>query len=296
MFVDAIDRVDTFTRPLHSIIRLYGHNEIIPGTATLFFVNDEACAITCKHVADLVSQAEQIYQNYTRFLAERKPLLNQREKNHADALKRLEERYNLRNGSMIRLRNSFLNCVDQFTKPDITLHPTQDLALLRFQGYNRRLYGGYATFLKDASRIKAGRTLCRLGYPFPEFTNFRFNQALDDIEWTTTGQISTPRFPIDGIITRLMGTTTDISGIEMSTPGLRGQSGGPLFDTNGVIYGMQSATRHLHLGFDIENHDVLVNNRKTRVSNYPFLNVGQCVHVDVIKKFLRDQDVKFYEE
>ncbi|MBC8153418.1 MAG: trypsin-like peptidase domain-containing protein, partial [Bacteroidetes bacterium] len=175
-------------------------------------------------------------------------------------------------------------------------HPTHDLALVRFGGYNRLLYGGYATFLKDSGRVKAGRSLCRLGYPFPEFTNFQHNPETDDIEWTSTGRTHTPRFPIDGIITRLTGDGSDVSGIEMSTPGLRGQSGGPLFDTRGVVYGMQSSTRHLHLGFDIENRDVMVNNRKTRVSNYPFLNVGQCVHVDVIKKFLRERGIKFYEE
>ncbi|MBC8156255.1 MAG: trypsin-like peptidase domain-containing protein [Bacteroidetes bacterium] len=296
MFVDAIDRVDAFTRPLHSIIRLYGHSEIIPGTATLFFVNEEACAITCKHVAELISGSDEIYKHFTRFLAERRPIINQRQKNYEQQLKRLEESYALRDGTMTRIRNSFLNCVDQFTALDIDMHPTQDLALVRFRGYNRLLYGGYATFLKDSSRVKAGRSLCRLGYPFPEFTNFKYNPDTDDIEWTNTGRIHTPRFPIDGIVTRLMGDASDISGIEMSTPGLRGQSGGPLFDAKGVIYGMQSATRHLHLGFDIENRDVMVNNRKTRVSNYPFLNVGQCVHVEVIKKFLRERNVKFYEE
>lgn len=296
MFVDAIDRVDTFTRPLHSIIRLFGHSDIIPGTATLFFVNEDACAITCKHVAELISRSQQIYTHFTSFLAERKPIINQRQKNYEEQLKRLEERYDLKSGTMTQIKNSFVNCVDQYTTLDIAMHPTQDLAVVRFRGYNRLLYSSYATFLKDGNRARAGRSLCRLGYPFPEFTNFKYNAETDDIEWTATGRINTPRFPIDGIITRLMGDEATISGIEMSTPGLRGQSGGPLFDTKGVIYGMQSSTRHLHLGFDIENHDVMVNNRKTRVSNYPFLNVGQCIHVDIIKKFLREQAVKFYEE
>lgn len=295
MFVDAIDHVDTFTRPLHSIIRLFGHSEIIPGTATLFFVNDQACAITCKHVAEAIQQSEPIYQQYTRFLAERKPILNQRQKNYEQQLKRLEERYQLKQGTITRIRHNFVNCVDQFTHLDIDMHPVHDLALLRFRGYNRLLYSGFSRFLKDSSRVKAGRSLCRLGYPFPEFTNFQYNSATDDIEWTATSRSNTPRFPIDGIITRLMSDTNEVWGIEMSTPGLRGQSGGPLFDTNGIIYGMQSATRHLHLGFDIENRDVLVNNQKTRVSNYPFLNVGQCIHVDIIKKFLRERGVTFYE-
>lgn len=293
MFVDAIERIDPFTRPLHSIIRLYGHDTIVPASATLFFVNEDGCAVTCKHVAELITGAEQIHQNYRNFQGARRDVL--REKDAAGQISKLEEKYKLRSETIIRVRNSFIGCVDQYKELSIDLHPTLDLALLRFRDYGRPLYRSCATFLRDTSRVKAGRSLCRLGYPFPEFTNYRYNPATDDIEWTTEGRINSPRFPIDGIITRLLSENGQISGIEMSTPGLRGQSGGPLFDPAGLIYGMQSSTRHLHLGFDIEDREVLVNGRRTRVSNYPFLNVGQCVHVDAIKAFLRERDVKFYE-
>jgi len=295
MFVDAIERIDTFTRPMHSIVRLYGHGEVIPGSATLFFVNDEGCAITCKHVAELIVNADAIYQNYRQFQSARGSLA--RDKSQANQIRQLEEKYNLRAESMIRIRNSFHNCFDQFSEITIDMHPTYDLALLRFKNYNRKLYPAHAVFARDSNFIKPGRSLCRLGYPFPEFTNFRYNAQTDDIEWTETGRLSSARFPIDGIVTRLIADPDGtISGIEMSTPGLRGQSGGPLFDTRGLIYGMQSATRHLHLGFDIENQEVMVNNRKTKVSNYPFLNVGMCVHVDVIKRFLRERGVLFHED
>ena len=293
MFVDALERVDSFTRPMHSIVRLYGHSEVVPGTATLFFVNQEGCAITCKHVAELIAQSDPIYHNYREFQGARRDVL--REQNAAHLISKLEVKFKLSADTIIRVRNNFIGCVDQFQKLTIDKHPTQDLALLRFEGFNRILYRSHATFLGDSSRIKPGRSLCRLGYPFPEFTNFRYNSGTDDIEWTTTGRVTSPSFPIDGIVTRLMADANTINGIEMSTPGLRGQSGGPLFDMKGLIYGMQSATRHLHLGFDIEDHEVLVNGRKSRVSNYPFLNVGQCVHVDVIKAFLREKGVTFYE-
>ncbi|RYC67962.1 trypsin-like peptidase domain-containing protein [Spirosoma sordidisoli] len=293
MFVDAIDRVDPFTRPLHSIVRLYGHDEVIPGTATLFFVNEYGCAVTCKHVAELVAKADTIYHNYLNFQGERRSVL--RERDAAQRISQLEEKFKLQSDTIIRVRNSFVGCVDLFSEVTIEMHPTQDLALLRFKGYNRLLYQSHATFLQDTSRVKPGRSLCRLGYPFPEFTNYRYNAGSDDIEWTAEGKVTSPRFPIDGIVTRLLSDSSGIVGIEMSTPGLRGQSGGPLFDTNGLIYGMQSATRHLHLGFDIEDREVMVNGRRSRVSNYPFLNVGQCVHVDVIKAFLRERGVPFYE-
>ena len=293
MFVDAIERVDLFTRPMHSIVRLYGHDEVVPGTATVFFVNQEGCAITCKHVAELIAQSDSIYHNYREFQGARRDVL--REKNAAQLITQLEAKFKLNVDTIIRVRNNFIGCVDQFQKLTIDTHPTQDLALLRFEGYNRLLYRSHAVFLGDSSRVKPGRSLCRLGYPFPEFTNFQYNPSTDDIEWNTTGRVTSPKFPIDGIITRLTGETDRVVGIEMSTPGLRGQSGGPLFDANGLIYGMQSATRHLHLGFDIEDHQVLVNGRKSRVSNYPFLNVGQCVHIDVIKAFLREKGVRYYE-
>ncbi len=294
MFVDAIERIESFTRPIHSIVRLYGHDAIVPGSATLFFVNEHGCALTCRHVAELITNANVIHQNYRAFQGARQQVL--REKDVAQQVKQLETRFDLRSESIIRVRHNFVNCVDQYTALDIDLHPTQDLALLRFRGFNRLLYRSYATFLADSSRVRAGRSLCRLGYPFPEFTNYRYNAANDDIEWTTEGRSTSPRFPIDGIITRLLTENGTLMGIEMSTPGLRGQSGGPLFDPSGLVFGMQSATRHLHLGFDIEDREVLVNGRRSRVSNYPFMNVGQCIHVDVIKAFLRERDVKFYEK
>ena len=130
----------------------------------------------------------------------------------------------------------------------------------------------------------------------PEFNNFLYNQATDDIEWTTTGNQNSPRFPIDGIITRFSADQGNLATIELSTPGLRGQSGGPLFDVQGLVYGMQSMTHHLHLGFDVKDLEVVSDGKKTNVSNYPFLHVGHCIHVARIKEFLKQQNVKFYEE
>jgi hypothetical protein len=98
-------------------------------------------------------------------------------------------------------------------------------------------------------------------------------------------------------VTRFTGDQSGtISGIEMSTPGLRGQSGGPLFDQDGIIYGMQFATGHLHLGFDMKDHEIIHEGKKTRISNHPFLHVGLCVHADKIKQFLSEHKIRFTEE
>lgn len=293
MFVEAIEKVDQFTRPIHFILRYYNGSDIVPGTSTLFFVNEDGFAITCRHVAQQILYASSIYENYLKFKSE----LRKFEKDPSFETQKhsLESKYKITADNPIRILYNFIHCVSAYKGLVIHLHPTQDLAIIQFRDFESKQYQGYAHFLKDSSLVKQGRYLCRLGYPFPEFTNYQFNKNTGDIEWLTTGRITTPSFPIDGIITRHIGESSSVVGIEMSTPGLRGQSGGPLFDKNGIIYGLQSSTRHLHLGFDQVNREVITEGHRKRVSNYPFLNVGQCVHVDVIKQFLREKNVTFYE-
>jgi len=72
--------------------------------------------------------------------------------------------------------------------------------------------------------------------PFPEFTNYGYDPISDTIVWTESGQESSPRFPIDGMLTRHVGDTSGkIIAFELSTPGIRGQSGGTAFDTEGRV-------------------------------------------------------------
>lgn len=292
MFESAIEKVVQFTRPLHTISRTFG-GLISSGASTLFFVNDEGVAITCKHVANIIASAEAVNNSYLSYKTERDRL--PRDNKYNNHLKGLELKYKYTKETTVQLKNNFLNSVDKIGNIDIHMHPTLDLAILHFKGYDKTFYQSHATFIKDSSTIKQGKYLCRIGYPFSEFSNFRYNEITDDIEWTNTGTQDSPIFPIDGIVTRFTGDTTGITGIEMSTPGLRGQSGGPLFDTEGNIYGMQFATNHLHLGFDLKDKEIVNDGKKTKVSNYPFLHVGLCIHVDTIKDFLKQFNIRFSE-
>ena len=293
MFVTAIEEVDKFTRPIHTITRTYG-GLISPGSATLFFVNEHGVAITCKHVAQHILDSDPVNLKYKSFKTEKDHLLQ--DNKFKGKLIGLESKYAFKRESVIQIKNNFVNCFPGITHFNTHLHPTLDLAIIEFKGQNQNLYSSYATFVRDPNKIKQGKSLCRLGYPFPEFNNFLYNQATDDIEWTATGNQNSPRFPIDGIITRFSADQGNLATIELSTPGLRGQSGGPLFDIQGLVYGMQSMTQHLHLGFDVKDLEVVSDGKKTNVSNYPFLHVGHCIHVDRIKEFLKQQNVKFYEE
>jgi predicted TIM-barrel fold metal-dependent hydrolase len=57
---------------------------------------------------------------------------------------------------------------------------------------------------------------------------------------------------------------------------------------------MQSMTHHLHLGFDMINKKMIINGKQENINNQPFLHVGQCIHVDVIKAFLDAQKVTYF--
>ena len=291
MFESSIENVAGFTRPLHSIVRSYGNKKIIPGSATLFFVNEDGWAITCKHVTDLLATADSQSRNYSNFKNERSLITND-----PNAIEALELKYQYKTNTIVQVKNTFMDCVDKMEKLTWQTHPRHDLALLQFHGFGKTLYSGYARFVKDSTRIRQGNYLCRLGFPFPEFTNFSYNEALDDIEWSTIGIQNSPRFPLEGMVTRFLAEDNKMYGIEMSTPGLRGQSGGPLFDKEGIIYGMQFSTKHLHLGFDMVDKEIRVNNEEKIVSDYSFIHLGQCIHADIIKEFLREKNVKFYEE
>lgn len=295
MFVKAIEEVSKFTKPVYTITRNYNETTVNPGAATLFFVNEEGIAITCKHVIDLISNRAAINDRYEKFKTEKAAVGKNNKYNQR--LKALEDSYNYKEGVIVQLLELFVGVTSEPTlKYRWINHPKYDLSIIIFEDFKSPLYQSHARFLKDSSALKQGKFLCRLGFPFPEFTNFKYNANTDNIEWTKEGRIDSPRFPIEGMLTRHIVTDGEMTGIELSTPGLRGQSGGPLFNTEGLVCGMQAGTNHLHLGFDMIGFEHKINGRSIKVNNQPFLHVGHCIHVDIIKKFLKENNIKFYEE
>lgn len=293
MFVNAIEIATKFTRPIHTIERNYGSNVVHRGAATLFFVNSDGWALTCRHVANIFSISEKLMGKYKEFqeeIARRKG-----EKKTAKQLrKELERKYEYNKKTVVELRPRFFNCIKGDLKLSAVLHKSIDIALLKFES-EELMCDTFPVFPKDTSGLKQGKFLCRLGFPFAEFENFAYDEKTDTIIWTETGRKNTPRFPIEGMVTRrLRDVSGNVSGFEMSTPGLRGQSGGPAFDQEGKVWGMQSQTGHLDLNFDVDQ-EVVRNGLPKRVYDSAFMHVGYCVHVDILKSFMRDHDVNFDE-
>ncbi len=294
MFSKAIEIAGQYTRPVHNIIRTFGGKQIIPGAATLTFINNDGYAITCKHVIDMLANAEQANKQFDQYKSERgSALLSPKSK---QLLKGLELKYGYQTHTTVQSKCNFVDAVDTMSGFTWHTHPTLDLAILKFNDFKNKAYGVPAKLLKDESQIKQGKFLCRLGFPFPEFTNYTYSDATDDIQFTNTGNSQSPMFPLEGMVTRFLAEPElGIMGIEMSTPGLRGQSGGPLFDENGILYGMQYSTKHLHLGFDMIDAEIMLPNGIKKISDYSFIHLGQCIHISKIKAFLLEHKVAFEE-
>ena len=150
----------------------------------------------------------------------------------------------------------------------------------------------YPVFKDPISNINIGTSLCKLGFPFHEI-KASFDDAKNAFE-LAPGSVPLPLFPIEGIYTRnvIAGRSKDgkyeIKFLETSTPGLRGQSGGPIFDSNGTVWSLQSRTSHFPLGFSPK-----VKKDGKEVEENQFLNVGWGIHPELIVTFLRDNGVKF---
>jgi hypothetical protein len=282
MFVQAIERAAAFTRPIHMISRCYGSTAVQPGAATLFFVNSDGWALTCRHVAQLFASASEMQVRFNDFKNQRKELSgNKRKHLHA-----LEAKFSYGPETVIELYFNFISCVQGTLQANAHLHPQLDIALVHFTGYDKLLCTEFPVFAADDSKLQPGKFL---------FTNFAFDQTEDRIHWTSVGREDSPRFPIEGMVTRHIGDAgRNVVAIEMSTPGLRGQSGGPAFDIEARVWGMQSQTGHLDLDFDV-NVEVYRNCQKKRVKDSAFLHVGHCIHVSALKAFMRQHGVSFKE-
>lgn len=146
--------------------------------------------------------------------------------------------------------------------------------------------------LKNPAALDVGQSLCKLGYPFN-----RIDAVFDETDGSVAlapGVLPLTLFPIEGIYTRTLpaGKSRDgrfeIKFIETSSPGLVGQSGGPVFDKEGTVWAVQSRTDiHPMCASVLEGR----NGRKVKESH--FLEVGVGVHPGVIAAFLSDRGIRF---
>jgi len=297
MFTEAIEEISKFLRPLHSICRYYKETGIYSFANTLFFINENGVAITCRHVAEKIEKRAESFDSYDKFQKERdrigKNISGQR-------LRELELKYNLNKGketrTLVQCKEKILNMPFEFSgKFRFVHHPEYDLSIILLENFKTGSHRSYARFLKDSSSLKIGQSLCFMGFPVSDFSNYRYNSKTDDIEWTNTGKLQSYPFPIQGMLTRFGGKGNTTDSFLIGAASFPGHSGSPVFNPAGLICGMNTGTVMFRDGKFINSEEAMKISVPKGFDASPQMHLSMAVHVDIIKDFLKRNKIKYYE-
>ena len=286
MFVEACAKAMQFTRPM-VISTAHVDGTVDSGFGAYTVINREGWAITAAHCVHTLNQI--------KMDAEKMREVDAYNASHPDDKKQYDPKW---------LKAQSIWWGNDFIKFDqIHILYELDLALVKLVG----LPANYVTefpVLKDPESLHQGMSLCRLGYPFMKInTQFEPDQNRFKLEGLKP-DLPQQYFPYEGMLTRIVlrgivkpdGTITNVGPngivplfIEASTPGLKGQSGGPIVDVKGNMIGMQSQTANLPLGFG----DMQVDGKYMPEQ---FINVGLGVHVKTIIAALDKFGIKYKSE
>jgi hypothetical protein len=174
---------------------------------------------------------------------------------------------------------------------EIRLLPEADLAIGRLTPFDPDKFRPFPV-VKDPASLDVGTPLCKLGYPFQQI-KASYDESGGGFRLSTGAQPLTG-FPMEGIYTRTLsaGKSSDgqyeIKFLETSSPGLTGQSGGPLFDSRGTLWGVQSRT-------DMHSFRILTRTPgKARTDDEVLsLNLGVAIHPELLVSYLKDHGIPF---
>lgn len=279
MFADACDKAAKFTRPL--IISTRHMDGKVHATCGAFVVlNRDGWIMTAGHMFD----------SFVKFQGDQNKI---KEVNELNASRSQTPGSN---GNVIRMdpewltNHSFWWAWDGVRLVEAFVDRQIDICIGRLEPFDPKWITEYPVF-RDPDSLRPGTSVCRLGFPFANVES-EFDESVKSFR-IKKGVLPLPLFPNDGIHTRnvLKGRSKEgnyeMLYVETSSPGLRGQSGGPIFDTEGRIYAMQVQTAHMPLGFQpAAEFD------GKRVVENQFINVGLGVHAKTIETILRNRNVR----
>lgn len=288
MFAAACTQARSFTLPVIISTR-YFDGTVECGCGAFVVLNNEGWIMTVAHIW----QSFFAYQNHAKEIADYKAKLQAIEQDQKlDGKHKRKKITHLNSDPKWITNHSFWWGVDGVQIKDVKLLQEGDLVIGRLEPFDQKLVTTYPVLKNPSTNFSNGTSLCRLGFPFHEI-----KASFDDSKNAfilASGSLPLPLFPIEGIFTRNVAAGKSKDGkyviklLETSSPGLRGQSGGPIYDAKGSIWALQSRTMHYPLGFSPK---VIKNGKE--IEENQFINVGWGVHIELIVSFLRDHGIKF---
>lgn len=272
MFREAIDIARHYTAPV-ILSEMAVNGECASGVGAFVIINDDGWFVSANHIMEDLSKGIEAARDTKQRLA---------------------------NGEDVS-PTDIIECsswwsFDSLKIKDAYGYRGLDLVVGRLEPFHPSWVRLYPVFKKVEERdFKPGTSLCKIGYPFNEMiTTWNDGKKGFDIDESRLPTL----FPLDGIYTRTIdlhsrsGEPSEIpyKWVETSTPGLRGQSGGPIFDNKGVVWGIQCQTQIYDLDFDME-----VTEKKSgeKMIIPQFWNVGCGVHPESLFAAFDKLDIKY---
>lgn len=287
MFSTAYELASQYTDPVITFAKAF-NGEVYCSGCAFVILNEEGWIITVAHLWDFFKKFVDDEPHIHKYNQEINRIKQNKVLNENEKRMKIKK---IKNNSTWLTNCAFWWGMDGRELVDVIALEEVDLAAGRLEPFDPKTLKHYPA-IKNPNNIKIGTSLCKLGFPFSNITatydTKTNNFQIDD------GVLPMPFFPMDGIYTRdiIDGNSQDgkyeIKFLETSSPGLPGQSGGPIFDSSGVLWSIQSRTNFLDLGFC----PTVVKNGK-QVEENQFLNVGVGVHPEVIVQFLSENGVNF---
>jgi hypothetical protein len=288
MFANACSIARQFTMPI-IISHKHASGECKAGIGSFVIINDEGWFVTAYHIIEQIQKMAILNQEYKALTAKRQTILDGPNPNHPinqKELKKLKIDPQAIEDFSIWLGGNNLQLGIFHAIPSV------DLAVGQLINFNKTKHNVYPQFKDPVKPMEQGTSLCKLGFPFHAITPTHTPGKGFDLP---TGSVPPPSFPIEGIFTRIVNVKTPVPSpyplqfIETSSPGLRGQSGGPTFDIHGAIWAIQSQTQHLKLGFGSDEKK----SKDAEHLKHQYLNVGWGIHSQTITNFLTEKGIKF---
>ncbi len=289
MFRHALKVAAEYTRPIVISRRTVG-GACSSSIGTYVVLNPDGWIVTAGHI---LSQWDKLVQNvkHTKDAVEARDAINSDK-----GLNRKERNKRLRAAPRVR-RDDSDRCsawwgLDSLKLRDFSYTTLSvpgfgeiiDIGIGRLEPFDSDSVNGYPVFKDPTRDFDTGTSLCKLGFPFHQITPV-WDEAKEAFALPPTA-LPLPRFPIDGIFTREVNIVVEngpklsypVKYVETSTPGLKGQSGGPTIDSKGTVWAIQTKTSHWPLGFS---------------GGQQFLNVGLGVHPETLFGVLDERGIGY---